>query len=153
MQRKRRISPKQKKSVTMKVIGWREWISLPELGIDRIKAKIDTGAKSSSIHAFDVEFFNLRRKKMVRFKVHPNEGDIATVVTAEARLIEERVVKNSGGTESNRPVIETKVEIHGKIVTAEITLASRDSMGYRMLIGRSALKGFLVNPDKSFLAK
>lgn len=134
------------------VIGWREWVALPLLGITGIKAKIDTGARSSAIHAFDVELFQLQGQKMVRFKVHPLQRDSLCVVAAEAPLLDERVVRNSGGEAQLRAVIETPVNVGGQIWPIELTLTNRDDMGFRMLLGRQAIRRrFLVDSGRSYL--
>lgn len=134
------------------VIGWREWVSLPELGIDVIKAKVDTGARSSSLHAVDVEEFVRNSRRWVRFEVHPLQRNTSSTVLAEARLRGRRRVRSSSGEVDFRPVIRTRVEVDGRTWTIEVTLARRDEMGFRMLLGRSALKGrFLLDPGRSFL--
>ena len=134
------------------IIGWREQLALPDLGIPEVKAKIDTGARSSALHAFDVETFERDGKPMVRFKVHPYQRDAQRTVTAEAELIDQRQVRNSGGQAQVRPVIETTVEINGYTFPIELTLTNRDAMGFRMLLGRQAVRRrFLVDAGKSFL--
>lgn len=134
------------------IIGWREQLALPDLGIPEVKAKIDTGARSSALHAFDVETFERDGKPMVRFKVHPYQRDAQRTVTAEAELIDQRQVRNSGGQAQVRPVIETTVEINGYTFPIELTLTNRDAMGFRMLLGRQAVrKRFLVDAGRSFL--
>jgi hypothetical protein len=134
------------------IIGWREQLALPDLGIPEVKAKIDTGARSSALHAFDVETFERDGKPMVRFKVHPYQRDAQRTVTAEAELIDQRQVRNSGGQAQVRPVIETTVELNGYTFPIELTLTNRDSMGFRMLLGRQAVRRrFLVDAGKSFL--
>lgn len=134
------------------VIGWREWVALPDLGIRAIKAKIDTGARSSALHAYDVELFTEGGRRMVRFRVHPLQRDARTSVAAAAPLLEERHVRNSGGGVELRPVIETPVKLLGKLWTIELTLTNRDAMGFRMLLGRQAVRGrFLVDPSTSYM--
>ena len=133
-------------------VGWREWVSLPELGIDRIKAKIDTGARSSALHAFEIERFERNGTPWVRFSVHPEQHGGPTVV-AEAELIDERRVRNPGGRTELRPVIRTPVELMGKLWPIELTLTPRWGMGFRMLLGRRAVRRrFLVNPGRSILS-
>ncbi len=135
------------------VIGWREWVSLPEFGIEAIKVKVDTGARSSALHAFDIEPFSRGEKRMLRFKVHPLQRDSRQTVTAAAELIDERKVRNSGGQLELRPVVETEIELLGQKWQIELTLTNRDTMGFRMLLGRQALRRrFLVHPGRSFLA-
>ncbi|HEY9864472.1 MAG TPA: RimK/LysX family protein [Candidatus Obscuribacterales bacterium] len=134
-------------------IGWREWVALPSLGIGEIKAKIDTGARSSSLHAFDIHILKLKDKQRVRFKVHPTQRDTINTVSAEVDLIEYRTVRNSGGHTELRPVILTDVELMGKQWLIELTLTNRDAMGFRMLLGRQAIKGrFLIDCHQSFLS-
>ncbi|MGM0575356.1 MAG: ATP-dependent zinc protease [Myxococcota bacterium] len=135
------------------VIGWREWIALPALGIPWIKAKTDTGARTSALHAFDLVHFERDGRPMVRFDVHPIQRDATTSVTAEAEQIDVRPVRNSGGREEHRPVIATDIELRGQRWRVEITLTRRDLMGFRMLLGREAVRGrFLVDPGRSYLA-
>lgn len=135
------------------LIGWREWVALPQLGIGSIKAKVDTGARSSSLYAFDIEPLRRYGKRFVRFKVHPLQRSTRTTVTAEAELLEYRHVRSSGGHQTWRPVIVAEVELLGQIWPVELTLASRDAMGFRMLLGRQAIRGrFAVDAGHSFLA-
>lgn len=135
------------------VIGWREWIELPGLGIEAIKAKVDTGARSSSLHAYDIQRFRRRGELRVRFKVHPIQRDFRITVQAEAPLIDLRRVKTSSGAVSLRPVILTEVSLLGERWDIEVTLTRRDAMGFRMLLGRQAIRArFAVDPGRSFLA-
>lgn len=134
------------------IIGWREQVALPELGISQIKAKIDTGARSSVLHAVDVEIFQNQGKRMVRFKVYPYQRDTRETVTAVAKLVDQRQVRNSGGHTQLRPVIETTVELGSDRWRIELTLTNRDLMGFRMLLGRQAVRErFLVDAGGSFL--
>jgi len=134
-------------------VGWREWLSLPALGISAIKAKVDTGARSSALHAFDVEVFEQAGREMVRFKVHPYQRDTTATVEAVAELLDRRNVRSSEGTESMRPVILTPVELLGQQWLVEVTLTRRDNMGFRMLLGRQAVRRrFVVDAGRSFLA-
>ena len=135
------------------VIGWREWVSLPDLGIRSIKAKIDTGARSSALHAFDVEIFRRRGRDMVRFCVHPLQRNHRATVMAEVELFDRRVVRSSNGDARLRPVILTEMVLMGEKRTMELTLMDRGTMGFRMLLGRQAIRGhFVVDPNRSFLA-
>lgn len=135
------------------VIGWREWLALPELGLNRIKAKIDTGARTSTLHAFSVESFRHDSgAEWVRFGVHPVQGDVDTEVFCEAPVIDRRNVRDSGGHQGERYVIGTRIDIGEMSVHAEVTLTARDDMLFRMLLGRTAMRGlFVVDPAKSFL--
>lgn len=133
-------------------IGWREWLALPDLGVDAVKAKIDTGARSSTLHAFDVERFERQGAPRVRFKVHPVQRDTSVTVEAEAPLHEERWIRDSGGKEHLRPVIVTLVELNDERWPIELTLTNRDAMGFRMLLGRQAIRRrFVVDAGRSFL--
>lgn len=133
-------------------IGWRETVALPQLSIPEIKAKIDTGARSSALHAFHVRQFQQHGQDMVSFQVHPYQRDSHYTVTTSALLLKYTNVKNSGGHVQRRPVIKTIVELGGKQWEIEMTLTNRDSMGFRMLLGRQSVRGlFLVDPGRSFL--
>ncbi len=134
------------------VIGWREQLCLPELGITQIKAKIDTGARSSALHAFAIETFEQNGKAMVDFKVHPYQRDTHRSAIAQAELLDWREVRNSGGQTQLRPLIVTTVELGNYTFPIELTLTNRDVMGFRMLLGRQAVRQrFLVDAGKSFL--
>jgi hypothetical protein len=134
------------------IVGWREWIALPELGIAAIKPKIDTGARSSSLHAFNIETFDRDGEAWVRFEVHPFQRNNDVVVRAEAQVIEFRHIRSSSGHQTLRPVIRTVVELCDRQWPVEITLAARDEMGFRMLLGREAVrKRFVVDPGQSYL--
>jgi len=134
------------------IIGWREWIALPKLDIATIKAKIDTGARSSALHAYDIEPFEREGKSMVQFKVHPYQRDTHRVVTAEAEIFDERHVRNSGGHAESRFVILTPVKLNGIEWLIELTLTNRDVMGFRMLLGRQAVRErFLIDASRSYL--
>ena len=133
------------------VIGWREWVELPDLKIRRLKAKIDTGARSSSLHAFDISTFDRDGKTFARFKVHPIQRNSRKTVTCEAEVLEVRQVKSSSGHAQKRIVIVTTLEVLGETWPIELTLANRDEMGFRMLLGREAVRGrFLVDAGISF---
>ncbi len=138
----------------LQTIGWREWICLPQFGIPEIKAKIDTGARSSALHAFDIETFEMDGKSKVRFKVHPRQRNTAITIAAEAELIDEREVRNSGGKAELRPTILADVELMGQKWAIELTLTNRELMGFRMLLGRQAVRGrFLIDAGKSYLGR
>jgi len=134
------------------VIGWREWMALPALGIDHIKVKVDTGARTSALHAFYVAPFTNKDRLWVRFGIHPIQKNIKTVIECEAPVKDQRIVTDSGGHKENRFVIETDLVLGDNTWKSEITLTDRDSMSYRMLLGRTALNGrFVVDPSASYL--
>ncbi|MEZ4448210.1 MAG: ATP-dependent zinc protease [Nannocystaceae bacterium] len=134
------------------VIGWREWVDLPALGGIAVKAKIDTGARTSALHAVGLESFRRGGAPWVRFSVHPHQRDTERSVLVEAAVIDERAIRNSGGSAEDRPVISTRAAIGAVALDIEVTLTNRALMGFRMLLGREALRGnFLVDPGRSFL--
>ena len=136
---------------SLPIIGWREWVGLPGLGVKKIKAKVDSGARSSSLHASGIEEFTLDQQSYVRFFIHPNHKNVKKKVPAQARLVEMRSVRSSSGETSQRPVVKTAVRLLGQIWQVELTLADRSDMGFRMLLGREAFRGkFLVDAASSF---
>jgi hypothetical protein len=132
------------------VAGWREWAGLPDLGVPWIKVKLDTGARSSALHAFDLEELPGER---VRFSLHPWQDTDADAITIECDVHDRRVVRSSTGHTQERIVVLTQIALAGRVIESEVTLSNRDQMGFRMLVGREALRqGFLVDPAGSFLA-
>lgn len=135
-------------------LGWREWAALPELGIEQIKVKVDTGARTSALHAFNVYPFHRDGEDWIRFDIHPVQRDEATERSCTALARDYRWVTNSGGKREKRFVIETPIRMGDREWPIEITLTDRDQMGFRMLIGRSAISGkFVVDPASSFRCK
>jgi hypothetical protein len=134
------------------IVGWRETLSLPGLGIEQINAKVDTGARTSCLHAFKVESFTKEEALWVRFWIHPLQRNNEKVTVCEAKVLDERIVRDSGGHEESRYVIQSDVSLGGQTWPIEITLTNRENMGFRMLLGRTAMHHrILVNPTKSFL--
>lgn len=133
-------------------IGWREWIALPDLGIPAIKAKVDTGARTSSLHAFELETFSEHGQCMVRFGFHPLQRKTQPEIYCIAPVVDERVVSDSGGHRESRLVIMTTLLLGAESWPIEITLANREDMLFRMLLGRTGLpENVRVNPSKSYL--
>jgi len=144
-------SRERKLAAKLPIIGWREWVGLPELGIKRIKAKVDTGARSSSLHAFRIVEFQRDGKTFVRFQIHPVQRKANVTIQAEAEVLEYRLVRSSSGKAQRRPVIITSISLLGFSWPVELTLANRDEMGFRMLLGREAFrKRFLVDAGNSY---
>jgi len=134
------------------IIGWREWVALPELGVSLIKAKVDTGARTSALHAFGLKTYSESGQEWARFSVHPFQDDSETRVAVVVPVLEYRRVKSSNGKTERRPVIVTNVDILGKRWPIELTLTRRDEMSFRMLLGRQAVRNHvLVDAGKSFL--
>lgn len=121
------------------IIGWKEWISLPNLDIPAIKAKIDTGARTSALHVFKLDRFSKNGKDMVNFQIHPLQKRVDIIVTCESEIVDMRVVKDSGGHEEERIFIKTPVLLKDEQWDIEISLTSRENMLFRMLLGRTAL--------------
>ncbi len=140
------------KSTDLFTLGWREWVRLPDLGINAIKAKVDTGARTSAIHAFELNTFSEGGRERVEFRIHPLQKDDATIVTCTADIVDKRVVTDSGGHKEERIVIATTLDIGPYSWPIEATLTARDTMLFRMLLGRTAIKNRAqVNPARSYL--
>lgn len=141
------------KNLPLGTVGWREWLDLPDLGLHHIKAKVDTGARTSALHALDIERFEEHGRERVRFLVHPQHraDDVEVVCTAD--VLDRRHVKNSGGHRQHRIVIATTLMLApGLSWPIELTLTSRSDMRFRMLLGRAAIRGrMLVDPGRSYL--
>lgn len=133
-------------------IGWREWVSFPELGLNAVKAKVDSGARTSALHAFSIERFHANKQEWVRFKTHPFQYKHTPQISCEAILKDIRSVTSSSGQAEVRHVIETPIRIGDHIWSIELTLTNRSNMRFRMLLGRHAMKHRAVlNPGRSFL--
>lgn len=135
------------------IVGWREWVALPDLKVPFIKAKLDTGARTSALHAFAIRQYEQDGVAMVEFDIHPVQRDSTFSIHASAPLLEERRVRSSNGKVERRPVIMTRVSLLGVDWPIELTLTRRDMMGFRLLLGRQALRRrLMVDPGVSFLA-
>ena len=144
--------PVKKSRFTKPMIGWREWVALPQLGIERIKAKVDTGARTSALHAWNIEPFERDGAPWVRFNLHPLQRNNRHIISCEAPIVDRRAVRNTGGKAEMRYVIETGVTLGNVSWPIEVTLTNRDKMGFRLLLGRSAVKNrFLIDAGRSYL--
>ncbi|MGE0858836.1 MAG: ATP-dependent zinc protease [Gammaproteobacteria bacterium] len=132
--------------------GWREWVGLPALGITRIKAKLDTGARTSALHALSSERYSVGGAPFVRLRVQPRQREDGRVLVVETAVIDERFVTDSSGHRERRIVIASQLTVGGQSWPIELTVTNRDSLRFRMLLGRSAMQGRLVvDPDRSYL--
>ena len=133
-------------------IGWREWVVLPDLDVRAIKAKIDTGARTSALHAYRIEPFRRAGALWLRFELHPLQRSQAMKVMCEARAVDQRTVRNTGGGVERRYIIKTSLRLGEEVWPIELALTNRDHMGFRMLLGRTALQGrALIEPGRSYL--
>src|SRR6056297_56733 len=132
-------------------LGWEEWLGLPDLGLPTLRAKVDTGARTSALHAFDIETFGSARAPKVRFAVHPVPGNEELSIPCSAPIVDRREVTSSNGETEMRFVIETELEVGNTSVPVEITLTDRTMMAYRMLLGRQAIQSdWIISPTESF---
>ncbi len=145
-------SPPKRKMLARPSIGWREWVSLPGLGIDRIKAKVDTGARTSALHAVHVSTRRVDGIDVVCFDIHPLQKTSRPLVNCQLPLVDERHVRSSDGTRELRPVVQTNVQLGNLTWSIELTLTNRALMGFRLLLGWRALrKRFVVDPGRSWI--
>ncbi len=143
-----------KKTNNKTEIGWREYVGLSDLNVEKIKVKVDTGARTSSLHAHQLKIENIDGIKYASFFVYPDQDSDIGKVKCSSKIEEFRQIKSSNGASELRPVILTSVQLGDQNWIIELTLTNRDEMGFRMLLGRSGIKGkFLVNPGKSFIIK
>jgi ribosomal protein S6--L-glutamate ligase len=133
------------------VVGWREWVALPDLHVPEIKVKIDTGAKTSAVHAYDIAPFLKDGSPHVGFYLHPIQDQERPEIWCETPVLDERIITSSNGEQESRYIIETMLSVGDDSWPIELSLANRDEMGFRMLLGRQAMRGrLIVDPDRSF---
>ena len=136
------------------VVGNQEWCAFPDLNIPAVKARVDSGAKTSSLHAFNIKVFEKDGQDWIGFDIHPLQRNKKVNIYCEALLIDKRMVKSSNGKGKRRYVIMTTLKLGEDPWPIELTLANRDSMGFRMLLGREAMKSrLMIDPDEKFLLK
>ena len=136
-----------------RVLGWREWVGFPDLGIESMKAKVDTGARTSALHAFDLRELERDDRVYAAFEIHPEQRRSRPSIAVELPIVGRRRVRDSGGRVEDRPVVELLIELDGQRWPIEVTLTRRDLMGFRMLLGRQAVRGrFVVDPGSSYNA-
>jgi hypothetical protein len=134
------------------MLGWREWVGLPEFNIDQIKAKVDTGARSSALHAFIIDPYRKGGQRWIMFAIHPRQRNADVSIECHAPIKDRRMVSDSGGHKQRRYVIETRLILGQSLITTEMSLTNRDSMLFRMLIGRTAIYNrFIIDPNASYL--
>jgi hypothetical protein len=142
----------QHPNLNLPLLGWREWVRLPELAIPKIKAKIDTGARSSALHAFMIDPYVKNHQNWVMFAIHPLQKTEAKIIECHAQVKDRRLVSDSGGHKQRRYVIETQLIVGQTAFQAELTLTNRDSMRFRMLLGRTAMnQRFIIDPSASYV--
>lgn len=135
------------------LLGWREWVALPDLGITRIKAKVDTGARTSSIHAEEISLIHMKSGTRVRFYTG-SEAAAEGLIYCEAPLLDIRQVSDSGGHRERRYFIETRMKIQNRYWTIELSLTDRNTMRFPMLLGRQAMAHqFMTAPHRSYLTR
>ncbi|GGB80958.1 alpha-L-glutamate ligase [Flavobacterium suaedae] len=134
------------------IVGSEEWCSLPQLGIPTIKVRVDSGAKTSSLHALNINVFQKDGEDWVKFDINPIQNNAKTIINCEAPLVDKRIVKSSSGFREKRLVVKTQLQLGNESWDIELTLTNRDSMGFRMLLGREAMSGrILVDPEQEYL--
>ena len=137
-------------SSSLPILGWREWVGLPELNIAQIKAKVDTGARSSALHAFAIDPYRKGGQRWVMFAIHPLQTNTDIIIECHTPIKDRRMVSDSGGHKQRRYVIETPIILGQTTVTAEMTLTNRGSMLFRMLLGRTTINSrFVIDPSAS----
>ena len=137
----------QKKSL---LVGWREWAKLPMLDIPLIKVKIDTGAKTSALHAYDINVIRESGKDFAEFVIHPIQRNDRICRKSKAEIVDMRIIKSSNGQAEKRIVVRSFIEIGSLTWDIDITLTNRDIMRHRMLLGREAMSKLLVDPTSSY---
>ncbi len=143
----------KKKKPPKTVIGWKEWCAFPDLGLPAVRAKTDTGARTTALHAYDIIPFKKGGVAYVRFKVHPLHKTKLVIKSCSAPMVDERIIISSNGKRELRPVIRTELRMGEIVFTTEVTLTGRHEMNFRMLLGRRAMRAgrLTVDPSRSYL--
>lgn len=150
---KRQLGKRSEVDAGLGIVGWREWVTMPEFSSASIKAKIDTGARTSALHAHGLDLVSVGDDVLARFEILPNQTSNAERTFVETPVLEQRLVRSSNGVDELRPLIRTDLTLGSHTWKIEVTLSDRELMGFRMLIGRSALRNrFMVDPNRSYCA-
>ncbi|MES0404044.1 MAG: RimK/LysX family protein [Hyphomicrobium sp.] len=146
------VTPRLRHRAEKSILGWREWVTFPDFGDVRVKAKVDTGARTSALHALNINVVQKNGQSLVSFELRPEQRDDGTAVQCVAPLIARRSVKSSNGQTEERLFVSASICIEGRCWPIELSLTRRDEMGFRMLLGRNAVRGkYLVDPGRSFV--
>lgn len=153
MAMKRQLGKRSEIDSGLGIVGWREWVEMREFSPSPIKAKIDTGARTSALHANGLELVSSGDDLLARFEILPNQGSTEQSTVVETPVLEQRLVRSSNGADELRPLIRTDLTLGAHTWKIEVTLSDRELMGFRMLIGRNALRNrFMVDPNRSYCA-
>ena len=149
---KKKTAKKSAKKQPRTVIGWCEWAAFPDLGVENINAKIDTGAKTSAIHAYRIKEVEIDGEPHAEFYLHPEQRRKKPEIFCRTPIIDRRLIRSSNGQEEERFVTQTRLRLGDHLWKIDLTLTNRDAMGFRLLIGRDALsRKFMIDPGASYL--
>ncbi len=145
-----RTAPPKKEP--LKTVGWREWVAFPEFGGPSVRAKVDTGARTSAIHARNIKITTREGREIAEFDIYPHQRDSQTVLHCQAPIVARRRIRNSGGHVQDRVIVRTTIRLGEDVFEIDLSLTRRDRMGYRMLLGRRALKKrYVVDAGRSYV--
>ena len=152
LKERNRQSPKRRRKAPLQIVGWREWVSFTEFGGPPVRAKVDTGARTSAIHARNIKITRQGGRDIATFDIYPVQRDASIVVHCRAPIVTRRRIRNSGGQVQERLIVRTTIAIGDNSFAIDLSLTRRDQMGYRMLLGRRALKNrFVVDSGRSYV--